>query len=125
MADLPCLQVKIFGIGFGIGTKINTWKWLSISLDATGTFVNEEELTSDYNGELNLLNRLDLTLDFNLGKFSIIAGPALNVHVSQLGFQQTGEFTSNLAINPFYTEVHNNTQIQSWIGGKFGFRYSF
>lgn len=116
---------ELFGLGYGFGTKINTWKWLSISLDATGTFVNESELDSNYIWELNILNRLDLTLDFNIGKFSILAGPALNVHVSQLGFEESGDFTTQLAQNPFYTEVTDGTQIQAWWGAKFGLRYSF
>jgi hypothetical protein len=115
-------QPHFFGIGAGIGTKINTWKWLSFSLDATGTFVHEYE---ELNRELNLLSRLDLTVDFNIKKFSIFLGPSLNYHISKLGYKSTGEFTSTIAQDPFYTEVMDDTQFQAWWGYKAGLRYSF
>ena len=118
-------EPHIFGVGMGFGTKINTWKWLSISFDLTATYINELETTEIYNPAFNLLNRLDLTLDFNLGKFSLVAGPAVNFHISQLGFSETGTFITNIAVDPFYTEVIDQTQYQSWFGGKVGLRFSF
>jgi len=118
-------EPHIFGAGFGLGTKINTWKWLSISLDVTSTYINEKKPELRNVWEINFLNRLDLTLDFNLGKFSLVAGPAFNFHVSQLGFEETGAFTTNIAVDPFYSEVYENTQVQAWWGGKLGLRFSF
>jgi hypothetical protein len=115
----------MFGFGFGIGSRINTWKWLSISIDLTGTLINETQITSEYKYELNLLNRADLTLDFNIGKFTLLAGPALNFHISQMGYESTGTFTTNIAEEPFYTEVYGSTQYQAWWGGKAGLRFNF
>ncbi len=116
---------KYFGVGFGLGSRINTWKWLSFSIDATGTFINEVELASDYQYELNLLNRLDVSIDLNIANFTLFAGPALNCHISQMGIETEGQFTSNIALDPFYTEVNGKTQIQFWWGAKAGLRYSF
>ena len=116
---------KVFGIGFGVGTHINIWKWLSVSADITATFINEAELDSNYRYEHNLLNRIDLSLDFNLGKFTITAGPGLNIHSSQMGYATEGIFTTNLAVDPFYTEAFENTQVQMWWGAKGGLRYNF
>ncbi len=118
-------EPHIFGVGMGFGAKINTWKWLSISFDLTANYINELENTEVYDPALNLLNRLDITLDFNLGKFSLVAGPAFNFHVSQLGYTETGTFITNIAVDPFYKEVINQTQLQSWVGGKLGLRFSF
>jgi hypothetical protein len=112
-------------LGFGIGSRINTWKWLSISIDLSGTLINETEITSEYTYELNLLNRADVTVDFNIWKFTLFGGPAINFHVSQLGYESTGTFTTKIARDPFFTEVDGNTQFQSWVGGKAGLRYNF
>ncbi len=116
---------KIFGIGFGVGTHINIWKWLSVSADITSTFINEDELDSTYKYEHNLLNRMDVALDFNLGKFTLTMGPGLNIHSSRMGYASEGVFTTNLAVNPFHTEVFENTQVQFWWGAKAGLRYNF
>ena len=95
-------EPHFFGFGAGIGTKINTYKWLSFSLDLTGTMVHENE---ELYRELNLVNRLDLTIDFNIKKFSIFLGPSLNYQISKTGYASTGEFTTTLARDPFYVEV--------------------
>ncbi len=116
---------QIFGLGFGIGSRVNTWKWLSFSFDLTGTFINEKELNTQYTWELNLLNRLDVTMDFNIKKFTIFAGPAINAHVSQMGYESTGTFTTDIARDPFYTASDDQTQIQFWYGAKAGIRYNF
>lgn len=125
MAGFRPSEPEYFGFGFGIGTRINTWKWLSVSIDLSATLINETELTSEYSYELNLLNRADVTLDFNIWKFTLFAGPAINFHISQLGYESTGAFTTNIAQDPFFTEVDGNTQYQSWLGGKAGLRYNF
>jgi len=117
-------EPHILGIGLGVGSKINTWKWLSFSLDLTSTFINEQEFDNEYDWQLNLLNRFDLTIDLNIKKFSIIFGPSINGHVSQLQ-NSSGIFISDIAKNPFYTNVTDNTQFQAWWGYKAGLRYSF
>ena len=118
-------EPDFFGFGFGVGSKINTWKWLSISLDLTTTFINEGKLNNTYNNNLNLLNRADLTFDFHIKKLSLFAGPAINLHVSELKNIANNQFVSNIALSPFFTRINNSTQIQSWVGFKYGFRYNF
>ena len=87
-AGIRPTEPEFFGFGFGLGSRINTWKWLSISIDVSGTLINETQITNDYEWELNLLNRADITLDFNIWKFTLFGGPAINFHVSQLGYKE-------------------------------------
>ena len=112
-----------FGFGMGFGSKLTLAKWLSLSADLTVNHINELD---QFDWKVNLLSRADLTLDFNLNKhIALIVGPSFNAHVSELGYESTGGFTTNIAVNPFYTEVHEGYQLQMWVGAKGGFRISF
>lgn len=124
-AGLRPTEPEIFGFGFGIGSRINTWKWLSFSIDLTATAINEKPITNNYNWELNVLSRLDVTLDINIWKLTFFGGPGLNLHTSQMGYAEFGQFTTNIAQDPFHTEVVDGTQFQLWYGGKAGLRYNF
>lgn len=117
-------EPHILGLGLGIGSKINIRKWLSFSLDLTSTFINEQEFNAEYDWQLNLLNRFDLTADLNIKKFTILFGPSINGHVSEMQ-NSSGVFTTNIAREPFHTEVTDGVQFQVWWGAKAGVRYSF
>lgn len=116
---------ELFGFGMGFGARLNTWKWLSFSFDLTSSYINEKELKEGYTFELNLLNRFDLTMDLNWKKFTVFGGPGINLHVTQLGQNDFGIYTSTIAQSPFYEEEFDGTLLQSWIGWKFGARYNF
>jgi hypothetical protein len=114
---------QIFGFGLGFGSNIPFGSQLSASIDLTANYINE---LKEFDWKLNLLNRLDLTINYDFSEhFTILAGPAFNVHVSELGYESTGGFTTNIAKNPFYTEQINQTQVQMWVGAKFGARFNF
>jgi hypothetical protein len=113
---------EIYGVGIGFGSNFNLAKKLTLSSDLTVNYINE---STDASSDLNLLNRLDLTLDFHFNdNFSVLVGPSYNVHVSNWKADATGSFLTNIAVNPFYTEVEGDTQIQMWLGGKIGLRYT-
>ncbi len=114
---------QTFGFGFGFGSKFKLAKRMSISADLTVSHINELD---NFDWKMNLLNRADLTLDFHVNKnIALLIGPSFNAHVSELGYENTGGFTTDIAVNPFYTESHNGYQLQMWVGAKGGVRISF
>jgi len=114
---------QVFGFGLGFGSNIQLGSNLSMSMDLTSNYINE---LKKFEWKLNLLNRLDMTMNYDINKhFTILAGPSFNVHVSELGYESTGGFTTDIAKNPFYTETFYQTQVQMWIGAKFGARFNF
>ena len=116
-------KTNTFGFGIGFGSKLKLAKWLSISADLTVNHINELD---KFDWKVNLLNRADLTFDLNLNKhISLIVGPSFNAHVSELGYENTGDFTTNIAVNPFYTDSYDGYQLQMWVGAKGGIRISF
>ncbi len=111
-------ETEIWGPGYGFGSSIGLGKKFNLSLELTSTHVNEAQ---EWVNELNLLNKFSVSLDWKIGKrFKIFAGPTYNIHVSNLKDPDTGDFNSSVAVNPFFEESSENTQIQMWIGGTIG-----
>lgn len=107
-----------WGAGAGLGTMFRNEKKFSMALELIASQINETEV---WDPELNLLNKLGFTFNYNFAKhFSIKAGPTLNVHVSSLKDPDTGEFISNIAVNPFYEGGSDVTRVQMWLGGSVG-----
>lgn len=113
-----------YGAGIGLGTNIELGKHFTTNIEASANHINEFK---NQQGQLNLLNRLDWTMQFKVARtVGVFAGPSLNTHVSQLRAEGNGAFISDIAINPFLTEVvDNKTQVQMWVGFKFGARLQF
>jgi hypothetical protein len=49
------------------------------------------------------------------GHLAIMIGPAFNGHVSELKPENTGKFSTDIALNPHLTETHNDFQLQLWV----------
>jgi hypothetical protein len=114
---------NLFGFGVGFGSKIRLANWLSFSGDLTFNHINELE---KFEWKVNLLTKADLTFDLNLNKhIALVVGPTFNAHVSELGYENTGKFTTNIAVDPFYTDTYEGYQLQLWVGAKGGLRISF
>lgn len=114
---------NLFGFGVGFGSKFRLAKWLSFSGDLTFNHINELE---KFEWKVNLLTKADLTFDLNLNKnIALVVGPTFNAHVSELGYENTGGFTTNIAVDPFYTDSYEGYQLQLWVGAKGGLRISF
>ena len=110
-----------FNYSVGVGSKFDLSRKFALSLDLLSKQVFEE---NDFDMNLNLLNKLSLSLDFKIANhFTITAGPSFNVHVSQLRNGDTGEFISDIAFNSFYENSSESTLTQMWVGGKVGFRF--
>ena len=117
---------SIQGVGFGFGSKVELPKRFSMSVNATTNYIFEQPYKRGEDLLLNLNNRFSVTAEYSILKhFAVFAGPAYNIHLSQLYDENSGQFTTDIAKNPFYTRVKNGTQIQMWIGGEVGLRYQF
>ncbi len=69
-----------YGWGYGVGTTVPVFNRLTINVELMSYHLNEDWWWSNH---LNLLNRANLTADFRLTrKFSVYAGPAWNVWVT-------------------------------------------
>ena len=116
-------DLEFFGAGFGFGSNITVYKKISLSIEATATYVQESKVQ---NPNANISNRLDFILDYKISKnINLLLGPSLNVFVSQTNNKETSDFTSNIISNSFYSNTNENTILQMWIGGSFGLSYSF
>jgi len=72
-----------WGWGYGIGTLIPLAKRMDLSLEGISYHVNEDTWFTDY---LNSLNRLNLSLSYNLtGRIGVYAGASWNVRVTRYG----------------------------------------
>lgn len=122
-AGISFAKSNVKGIGFGFGSKLKLGKRFSLSLDATANYISEEEKVD---WVLNLDNRFTVKLDYYFLKgMAVSLGPAYNLHLSQVFDENLGVFTTDIAVDPFYTSVNGKTQIQMWIGGELSLRYQF
>lgn len=72
-----------WGWGYGIGTLIPLAKRMDLSLEGISYHINDEAWFTDY---LNSLNRLNLSLSYNLtGRIGVYAGASWNVRVTRYG----------------------------------------
>jgi len=72
----------MWGWGYGIGTQMPIAKKMDLSIEAISYHLNED---SWYSNHINLLNRANLTVSYNItSSFSVYAGPALNVWVTDV-----------------------------------------
>jgi len=107
------------GVGIGSITKLN--KTFAINFELISSAVNETKVWED---ELNLLSKINTVMEIKIFKhFSFVAGPAINFHVSAITNSEIGNFSSTIALNPFYENTFGKNQIQMWIGGRAAFRF--
>ncbi len=107
------------GVGIGSITKLN--KTFAINFELISSVVNE---TRPWEDELNLLSKINTAMEIKIFKhFSLVAGPSINFHVSAITNPETGNFSSTIALNPFYENTFGKNQIQMWIGGRVAFRF--
>jgi len=111
-----------WSVGFGFGSILyQNAKW-AFDLELSANQINEYKI---WENELNLYNKMALSFNYKIGKrFSLVAGPAYNVHVSSLKDADTGQFNSRVAFFPFYETSSSSTRVQMWFGGKVGIIYN-
>lgn len=115
-------NIPAWGIGYGFGTAITFSNRFLLNIEATATHVNEKTF---WTKELNLLNQINLTLDWRWGRrFSFFAGPTLNMMFSKLYNPETMEYGSQIAGKAFVNETSSNgVNTKMWLGMSAGFRF--
>jgi len=110
----------LWGWGYGIGTMMPVTGRLSMSLEAISYHINEDTW---YSGNINLLNRANLTIAYDLTPaFSIFAGPAMNVWITNVdshGNPYTGVPFDSWTL---YSRAHHRTEVVIYPGVSAGLR---
>lgn len=121
-----------YAFGYGFGTFIRTKKKrLSHNLEILVTQINDIKRPIDIGGQnakkLNLLNQFRWAIDYRIGRrTSLFIGPTLNVMVSKLVDQTTGEYALDILPYTIFEEIDpgiNPTYIAGWVGFNAGIRF--
>ncbi len=121
---------EYMAIGYGIGTQHNINEKFKFNLDLSSDLIFEtssieldvsSNLTfesSSYNF-IGTLNKITTSFDYKLfNRFSIFAGPSINVSVISFG-NNTNSFP-DIAPYSIYKKTYSNSEINMWVGGVFG-----
>lgn len=109
-----------WALGYGVGTQIPQGKRTSLSIDAIGYQIFEEDEFWDNN--LNLLNRLSLSYNLHLSRhFTLYAGAAINVLVAD-NFNSNGEIRESIAPWAVFDRIYTDTRVQIYPGFQAGIR---
>lgn len=104
----------LWAYGAGFGTEFNLKNKWNASVELTTQSINPKE---DHHEELNLLNRLSWTFDYQVAKhLTLSAGPVFNVYVTQVYDAASGTYGDDIGLGTFYDETHSDTNIQMWVG---------
>jgi hypothetical protein len=108
----------VYGLGLGLGTRFSLadQHYLATQVSVNSILGPERE------GELNLLNKLDLNYQYQLGeRLSLFMGPSLNFYVSQT---QVGEDDGTLNV-PYslLSEAPLDRERALWIGANLGLSF--
>lgn len=112
----------VWGVGYGFGSQIGQKKVI-LNLDFKGTQIFEDVEKQNFNASFRFTPSLGYQIT---PKFTFFLGPAINLHVSDLRDQETGEFLTRIAPEKWliWEDVPGqNTLFQLWIGGTVGFRF--
>jgi len=110
----------LWHFGYGIGTSARlgkTW-WLNIDL------TTQQIVQGDSFEEMNLLSKLNLTVDKSLTKkLAIAMGPTFNFYTSNVTVPYYESVYSKLPPYTFQDVTYDNDlNIKTWIGGKVALR---
>jgi len=92
-----------WGFGYGIGTLIPVGRRMDLSLEAVSYQINEDAW---YTEHMNLLNRLNLSLSYNITRMiGVFAGASWNVLVTgnEIDWEHPHHWTSEVSMYPGFT----------------------
>lgn len=105
--------------GGGFGTLVDLGR-VTLGFEALCQQINEEGLGPD---RLNLVIPGRLSVGLKLGRLLEVYGAAsVNLQVTTGQAPGSGEFPSEVALNPFWTRETASTQFNSWVGYQGGLR---
>ncbi len=110
----------LWGWGYGIGTRLPLANKMDLSLEAISYHLNEDAW---FTAHINLLNRMNLTLSYDVNQtFSVYAGPALNVWVTNV--DSGGDPYTELPFDEWtlYESSRKNTEVTIYPGLSAGIR---
>lgn len=106
---------KIWSAGMGFGTQFQLKNKLYANIDLTAHYIKKPGRNEG--DETNLLNRLNLNFGYQLAKhFSINAGPALNIYVTNVIDEANEKYGDDFGQSTFYDRTSGNTNVSMWIG---------
>ncbi len=114
--------VQYMTYGIGLGTMAHFNDKLSLAIDASANHI----LRPNWNPNLDLLNKLDLSIRCNLGEyFTFFGGPSINIYVAQHDVD-----TESPSLNVPYTLFQTNWGNQEgstsiWAGFNAGVGFNF
>lgn len=100
--------------GAGFGTEFKLKKNWNSNVELTTQSINPKE---DYYEELNLLNRLSWNFGYQFANhLSFSVGPVLNVYVTEVYDQETGQYGNDIDLGNLYNETFSGTNVKMWVG---------
>ena len=119
-ADKP--QNHVWGMGYGFGSAFRLSPRFDLNLEGVCIHLSKGTQVAR---DLNLLNRLSLTLDWRFSRYcSLFAGGAINLMASRVKDPETGNTGYDIAPNNLYHKVlKNGTDLRSWAGFTAGVRF--
>jgi hypothetical protein len=121
-----------WGIGYGVGSELASRQRLSFSIDGQAIQFKENGLGwSMWNDGLNMHAQLRPQVGWGFGKkrrLRLVAGPLLNVYITEHLNQTTGLADTNLdtsGITIFSEAGKANTHTSGWISAAAGLRWRF
>ena len=110
-----------WGLGYGLGTAIRLGERSLFNVEAVSLHLNERE---GWTKELNLLNQLRLTFDWQAGRSaSFFAGPSGNVLVSKRRDTEGNLRGSSIAPYTLGEDFSGSASVQLWVGINAGVRF--
>jgi len=98
------------GIGFGGNISINEKQKISLDLSANNIIYN-----NNWDGDLNLLNKIDLNYKYNLTKkFTFLIGPSFNAYITE--DKVNSEYGTLPIPYSVYTNEGKNNKLFLWVG---------
>ncbi len=118
-------ELAWWGLGYGIGTYARLGKRAGLNIEVLAMHLNNND---NWVKKWNALGQFRTTLDIRLGKkFSLFAGPQLNVLYSENYDTDTGTFNTLAVDKTSYEEtdimIANPYLLKIWIGCSAGFRF--
>lgn len=105
-----------WAFGFGWGSERTIKEKMTLSLDYTANWVNEN---SNFQKDLSLLNRINFSIGYKRHKgLTFTVGPVLNVWLSEWKDPKSGEYLTGLAPYTIVNKFMGTTLFQVWVGGR-------